>query len=244
MTAPAPVTVRLAGVGLEVHSPSGPWLDRIAQRYRGFCDRGPGEIAVEYTVGEAPPRPPAWLAWTGFSAELDRTGGRVRCTGPAVVSHFDLLLQRLLPLILDDGLVLHGAALADGDRGWACIGPSGAGKSTLAALFPERSLCDELLAVRIGRHGATLHALPFWTARPGTARLEAVGLIEHGSRAVRVPLPPHEAVRRLTRQAIWPVPRSAGTVEALLRLVATVPVFALPFRPHRDVWPVLTGEAA
>ena len=246
MMPPLHLTLRLAGLSLQVLSEDAAWLGDVKQRFGDFVGGGPGEFRIVYRLGRPRKRHGNPLfCWPGFEAEVDLSSRTAVCRGPAAVGHLELFLQRLLAVVLEDGLVLHGAALADESYGWICSGPSGAGKSTIASLFPERALCDELVAVRVTRGAASVHALPFYTSRPGAARLAGILMLEHGPEHVRTPISPHEAMRRLAQQVLWPGSAfDARTAATLLTLAETVPAYMLTFRPDRGVWPVLTAEAA
>ena len=180
-----------------------------------------------------------------FEMVLDRHTGSVSLSGPLATYPIDRLIETLCYETIERSLILHAAALADGDRGFLMSGPSGCGKSTIAALFPDRALCDEFVAVTLDAPSPRLAALPFWKSRRGSATLRGIYLLEHGPANRRRKLTPGEALGRLRREVVWPtfddeVLRRA--FETLFELVSTVPVWELAFRPSVDVWQVIDRQ--
>ncbi len=192
------------------------------------------------------------LASDTFEIELDAAAGSARLAGPLATYPVDRLIQTLWYETHPRGLMIHAAALAEGRRGWIFSGPSGSGKSTLASLFPERALCDEFTALRLGDDGPRLASLPFWTSRRGAAALAGIHLLCHGESDRRRRLGAGEAFARLRREVVWPTfdpGHLSRAFDTLCELLETVPVWELAFRPHRAVWseirrPSGSGEAA
>ncbi len=179
--------------------------------------------------------------------EIDASRRRIDLVGPPATYPLDRLIQALWYESHEHGLMLHAAALADGDRGWIFSGPSGVGKSTLAGLFPERALCDEFVALSLDGRVPRLGALPFWHSRRGSANLVGIYLLRHGENDHRRRLDPGEAFARLRREVVWPTFDTGALNRAfatLFRLIESVPVWELAFRPGREVWRVILGEAA
>jgi len=208
--------------------------------------RSPLEVYTEPLVVEGAPGGVRLHSGT-FEAEIDVSRSRARVSGPLGLYPLDATLRHLVPLAVEDGLVLHGAMLADRGRGWLCSGPSGCGKSTLAKLLPEHACCDELAAVRRTADGWTLRSLPFWQARPATARLEGVYLLGHGTVHERRRATPADAVRQLTPQVLWPTASAVAMTRRLgllAELVAQVPVWELHFSPVPSVWEVIVMSPA
>jgi hypothetical protein len=254
----------LGGVPVSVACVEPRWSQWISERFAGFLsDRSPGwRVSFEVT-GPTPDflsspteihneaiavegRGDSFcLCSETMVAEVDLGRRRARVAGPLATYPLDALLRHLLPLIVEDGLVVHAAMLAEGERGWACCGPSGSGKSTLAGLLPERAHCDELVAIRYVDDRWDIEALPFWQARPGRARLEAVYLLGHGSQHRRSHVTSRVAVRELVPQLMWPVMSSEAMERAfglLTAVTATVPCWRLEFVPRADVLDVITAE--
>lgn len=178
---------------------------------------------------------------------LDRNTGNVDLSGPLAIYPVDRLIHTLCYEATESGLIVHAAALVQGDRGFLMSGPSGSGKSTLAALFPDRALCDEFVAVTLGEPSPRLSALPFWKSRRGGAAIRGIYILQHGPENRRRRLEPGEAISRLRREVVWPtfdeeILRRA--FETLFELVAIVPVWELAFRPSIDVWNLIEREEA
>lgn len=259
------LTLQLAGARVQLATRCGAWLDAVRRCLGPWLAEG-GEgfpVSVEVrpevaeSVGAQPPPSAAakTVAWAtasgfgvrgpGFSAQVDLQGCHARLHSPPALAPLFALLRHLLPVLVDDGLVVHGVGLAAGGRGWVGSGPSGCGKSTLARLFPRAALSDELVAVRRAREGFVVEALPFWGRAPRQVSLAAIYFLRHGQEHRRSPLAATQALQRLAAQVLWPlvVPqRMAAGFALAAELVQRVPCFDLAFAPEAGVWPVLTGE--
>jgi len=160
----------------------------------------------------------------------------------------DVMLTEMLPTILAPSLVFHGALLSDGTSTYLCCGHSGAGKSTLATLLRGRALCDELALVRrCSARGFEGASLPYWDARPGSAPLAGVFVLEHAPLHRRRRLESGAALRELRQHLCWPTERPDLLAQAftnLARLVQEVPVWRLGFRRDAGVWELITEPAA
>jgi hypothetical protein len=243
------------------------WLGYLDRRYGAFRTEPAAEPAFVVSFEPDGPAPPALvtplaaylepLRWhrtpDGFhlatdtsSCDVDWAARRARLRGPTAMYPLDNLLRHLLPLVFEEGILLHSALLrsTEGDGLVAC-GPSGAGKSTLAELASEHALCDELSAVELDQEGVTATALPYWQSRPGRAPLRALLFLRQGSRHRAEPLPREKALRRLATQVLWPVwdegamKRSFAHTTSLLE---RVPAFELTFARRADVWEFLEKE--
>ena len=178
----------------------------------------------------------------GVTAEVDLGGRRARLTIPPSPHALAVVFRHLLPVAVEDGLVLHAALLARGERAWLCCGPSGAGKSTLARLLPAHARCDEMAAVRCLGGRWQGEALPFWQSRPGRSPLEAVYLLRHGEAHRRRQLDRRSAVRQLLPHLLWPTgspPALDRALGMLCDLVGRVSVYDLEFLPRPDVLEVI-----
>jgi hypothetical protein len=158
----------------------------------------------------------------------------------------DNLLRHLLPLIFEEGIILHAVSLAnDAGEGLVACGPSGAGKSTLAELAGPNALSDELSAVEPRGDAARVVSLPYWRARPGWANLRALLFLRHDDHHRLEPLRPQDALRRLATQILWPVwdeDAMKRSFDHAATLLDSVPAFELSFAPRGDVWEFLAKE--
>lgn len=254
------------GIAVSLASASRPWRVLARERYGQFTTDAPPVWRAVYEVTDPQLPEPRFLCdsrrepmrsrrdgarlhlETGtFDMELDHTAGTVALAGPLATYPIDRLIQTLWYETWDRGLIVHAAALAEGRSGWLMSGPSGAGKSTLAALFPERALCDEFVAVRLPSEEAParLGALPFWRSHRGGADLEGIYMLRHGRRDRRRRLGAGEAFARLRREVVWPTFDGEAlrrAFDSLFELLASVPVWELAFRPRTDVWDVICRE--
>jgi len=241
------------------------FMGLVGERYGAFSTRQPPVLQVSYQVeGEHAPHPRAIhaarqyplgarrrgkkLALDGgtFGGEWDEAAGMVEIRGPLATYPVDRLIEAMVYAVKDRVLILHAAALDFGGRGFICSGPSGSGKSTLADLFPDNTLCDEHVAVRIDGPGALLSSLPFWRGRRGTTPLEAIYLLHHARENRRRRLSVRDAAKLLRPQIIWPIfgnDTLRRAFDAFSLLVQRVPVWELGFRPEKAVRRMLIGEA-
>jgi hypothetical protein len=179
--------------------------------------------------------------------EIDLDSRRAVLRGPSAMYPLDNVLRHLLPLLWEDGLILHTALIAVGHGSVLASGPSGAGKSTIARLARGRALSDELAAIRLAGGGATGIALPFWEARPGSARLRAILHLRHGLTNRIEHVCAEQALRKLASQVLWPVWDEAAMARSfgyLATVAETVPAFDLAFTPTQDVWELIDREVA
>jgi hypothetical protein len=252
---------------LEFESTDTAWLSLVERRYGSFgCEPETDSFVVRFepTPAALPAGLPTPLAAhveavdcertvTGYrvttatsACEIDFHSRRAILRGPAAMYPLDNVLRHLLPLLWEDGIIVHSALVDDGAGcGLLACGPSGAGKSTLAELARGRSLSDELAAVRLDGSGATSIALPFWKARRGSVRLRAVFHLAHAPFHRLEPLRPETAVRRLVAQVLWPVWDEGAMARSfgyLTDLAETVPAFELGFTPTEDVWEFIGKE--
>lgn len=258
--------LRFGPVRLRLHG-SSRWCDLARQRYDGFVDEPPGaqaeDLRIDYDVeyednGEGPaPRDPernplgpmemsrrseVWHLEARCSSGT-LSGRHLRLRGPLATYPLDSALIALWSLAFrGEAAIVHGALLAEGERGWLCTGPSGVGKSTLAGLLPEHALCDELVGVRIeattSGPGLFAYGLPFWRGRPDRARLAGVHRLRHGVAHDRRRLTADEAFARLRSQILWPS-WSEDALAGAFRVAAALadlPCHDLAFRPEPDVW--------
>jgi hypothetical protein len=176
--------------------------------------------------------------------EIDLRERRAVLRGPSAMYPLDNVLRHLLPLLWEDGLILHAALVEIGEGSVLACGPSGAGKSTIAKLSRGRALSDELTAVRNDGGRAEGIALPFWEARPGRARLDAILHLRHGASHDLSPLRSGESLRLLASQVLWPVWDEKAMARAFGQLaeLAAAPAYALSFAPREDVWELIEEE--
>jgi hypothetical protein len=241
------------------------WLSYLDRRYGSFSASFTNEAFVFRFESTAPPPPDlasplaprleavrfeetaaGYFARTDTTdCQIDLRSRRAALRGPSAMYPLDNVLRHLLPLLWEEGLVVHSALVRLRDSGCvlAC-GPSGAGKSTIARLARGRALSDELAAVSIDREAVGI-ALPFWESRPGSARLRAVLHLRHGGSHRLERLRPEDSLRRLASQVLWPVwsePAMARSFGHLTDLAEMLTAFDLSFAPTEDVWDFIDRE--
>jgi len=245
------------------------WLSYLDRRYRSFSVEPRSEsfvVSFEPTSAPLPtnlvtplaahleavhcePTANGYRVRTETSqCEIDLRSRRAILRGPSAMYPLDNVLRHLLPVLWEEGLIIHSALVADGaGSGVLACGPSGAGKSTLARLARGRALSDELAAVRLEHGRAMSIALPFWESRPGRARLRAILHLEHGARHRLEPLRPEDALRRLATQVLWPVWNGVAMARSfayLTEMVERVPAFDFSFAPTADAWDFIDKEVS
>ena len=263
MPALSPFVVDLAGLVVALEGVQPAWERVLAPRYGAFRTTQPPALRVALVARGAVAGLEALERLRAEVVTVEAGGGRLELRSRSIAASFDLaagtgtlaapldrhgvdaLMRALLTIRFEDGLLLHGALVAEGGDAWLCGGPSGAGKSTLAALAGEAALCDELTLLRRSGPGIwNAYALPFWHGRPGGGRLRGVRLLEHAPVHRLVALAPAEACRRLLAEVIWPTfsaPHCERTLELAGRLLEEVEVAALRFRPTPDFRAVLAA---
>ncbi len=178
------------------------------------------------------------------------------------------ILMQVLPRE-HTGLLLHASGIAMDGRGYVFTGPSGAGKTTVARLAQGYAevLNDENVVVRAApllprpptplpsggdeAPGWNLESTPFWgtSTPPELIRrvnrcvpLAAIFTLAHTPDFRLTRLSPAEAVMALlgTEKVATERPESAAAwLTAAERLIATVPVYRLGFRPTAELWEFL-----
>jgi len=255
-------------VHLRFESPDREWLSYLSRRYGGFS-MPPAEKAFLLRFEPTAALPPADLAsplaphLEAVDCEPTANGYRVRTEttdceidlvsrhavlhGPSAMYPLDNVLRHLLPLLWEDGLILHSALVGVSEGSVLASGSSGAGKSTIARLARGRALSDELAAIRLADGEARAIALPFWEARPGSARLSAVLHLRHAASHRLERVRAGEALRKLASQVLWPVWDEAAMARSfayLAQLAEAVPAFNLSFAPTEDVWELIDREVS
>lgn len=235
--------VDCAGVVIGFSDTDPRWRTAVRRHFAGFLTDAPARFII---TRRAQPRERTGHPTLASDATIDLTSRTADLPAAASVPRASLLIRSLLPALLDDGLVAHAAVILDGERGFLCCGESGAGKSTLARLAGSRRGSDDLGAVRRIGGAWTVHSLPFWKARAGTARLDGVFLLRHAAGNERRRLSPAAALPAVGRHLLWPEEVSEAaqrTVDLLADLVERVPVWDLGFVPTTAVLDVIAAPA-
>jgi hypothetical protein len=129
-------------------------------------------------------------------------------------------------LAREDGVVLHGCGVADGDEGLLFLGPSGAGKSTMARLWTEEPgvsvLSDDRIVVRVTGERLMMHGTPWHgdepVALPGPVELRRVFFLRHGRECVARRIEGVAAVAELVACSFPPFYDAEGLAAAVCTL--------------------------
>ncbi|MBQ9068653.1 MAG: hypothetical protein IJ131_06265 [Eggerthellaceae bacterium] len=137
-------------------------------------------------------------------------------------------------------MLVHGSAVAIGNRSWLFMAPSGTGKSTHArwwrTAFANENpyvINDDKPIVRVGEDGVFVYGTP-WDGKErlstnACARLAAIGLLKQGEQDFAQRADTHSATPELMRHAYRPVSANAArsTIELVLKIAEEVPLFHL-----------------
>jgi hypothetical protein len=260
------ITVEIAGLRTAIASRDPAVLDVVAGRYAGFLASGAaawhieaarrldGLVPLEDVVVRGDPRPGRLhVERHDFVATLDLSERRGTLELGAV-DHvaLDTFLRVAYSLALLEvgAMLVHAASLGRGARAWVFPGPSGCGKTTLTRVSPAATLLsDEISIVALGGGAARCHGSPFWGERgeagPNDALpLAAIHFLRHADRHRATPLTPRQALAALLPNVLFFAAERALVARVLdvaAHLVASVPCFALGFRPEPSVWEAIEG---
>lgn len=235
-------------------------IEAVRRRYAGFLVDGPADwlLRIDVDPAQAAASDGVLVTRDGAPDRFDISrydfSGHVdlaqRTADVTITEAHELTLDSLLRVVLSvvliprRGLLVHGAGVIRGGRGYLFPGVSGAGKTTLARLSADATLLsDELSIVTVHADGA-VHGTPFWgeLARAGAAGSAALAGIYFPRQA------PHHAVTPLVERAaltrllatVMSFAREADVVARVVDLaadlVARVPSFVLDFRRDPGFW--------
>ncbi len=223
-------------------------IDTRGWEYALDLDPAPGSLSV------AGLRLMARLDWTpGLAAGL----WTPEAAGEEWAGVCENLLRILAAyrLLAAGGVLLHSAAVSDGEWAWLLLGPAGAGKTTASRLCLAAGadvLSDDLNAVLPAPDGPVVARLPFTgdlggdlgerQGGPASYPLRAVLRLRQGPAEALAPLSPASALAALTAAAPY-VNRDPWRREPLLavleRLARVVPAWELTFTPGAGLWSIL-----
>ncbi len=261
------LALTIGGESFLVRCSSASLLELLRQRYKKFLSQAPeNPWQLEVTLAHAGERFSPELsvradggAWRIERGEFRGQADPDRRRGFLIQSHqvysFDTFVRILLSLDLvrTGGLVLHAASIVRNDRGYLFVGRSGAGKSTVArGSRPASVLSDEISLVRPSADGYRVYGTPFWGELAGSgeniaAPLAQICLLEKSPQNRLEPLGRTSALRELLRCVLFfarDAENARAIFQAVERLVATVPVARLHFRPTEEFWSLLVPREA
>ncbi len=215
---------------------------------------------VEYRVAMAYGERQIAIAGIGFSAAIERASFRTQmqtCLGDEwFLGAFENLLRVVAAyrLFSVGALVIHSAALSDGERGFLFCGRSGAGKTTICVLADTLRLTifsDELNAIVPSGESFSLQAMPFAGDFGGTPvrhpPFPLTGLLglEHALVARLDTCSQAQAVSRIVASCPYlnadPMV-SEQLTERAVQLVDRIPLRVLSFATDTTFWSVLDHE--
>jgi hypothetical protein len=261
----------VGGVGFRVYLPDNAWLAALAPLYAEFVlDCEPHwQVVIRYEP-DLDPEPRRWIEHDGpvtrfhadgFAGWIDLEQRQVEVAAPNL-AHGASAVERGVGyacmhtlLRQRDGLMLHAAGILWRGQGLIASGHSGAGKTTMArlALPCGEPFNDEIVIVDLSGPQPRLLSTPFLgqSTPPELARrvrrtapATALLFLAHGPEFHLTPLEPAEAVMELLRTNIATVERFDSArlwLERVDRLVQSLPVYRLRFRPTAELWDFLAA---
>jgi hypothetical protein len=153
----------------------------------------------------------------------------------------DGLILYYLTVIHGD-IMIHASGINSGGKGFMFSGVSGKGKSTMAGLWDRhgaRVIHDDRLIIRKVRGSYSMFNTPVY--RNDEARespLDAIFIIEHGTENEALRLHGASAITSLLSNCIqhnWDEAVIRQSLDAAIRICASIPVFQLRFRPDNSI---------
>lgn len=209
-------------------------------------DSGATEEAIFHFSSDAPPLWRLTLRADASAGELVQQQGSLAGESFRVLDTplAEFLIARLLSV--HGGIQIHGATVIWEGSAYVFFGHSTAGKSTMSALaesFGARIPTDDRTVITFENDGPHAWGTPWYGSlerkSPEGARIRGMFLLVQAEQNEVVPLSPLAAVKEMFGRLVHPRldERAVSTMfESLERLVASVPVAILKFRPDRDAF--------
>jgi hypothetical protein len=191
--------------------------------------------------------------WIDLASRTARVGAPSQCRAASAIDRVTAyVLMQALPRERE-ALLLHAAGLVLDGEGHCFFGASGAGKTTVAQLAIGHSelLTDENVIVQMSPGGPRLMSTPYWghSSPPDFVRrtnrdvpLTAMYQLAHAPGFELTRLGPAAAVTALLgseKVATERVKSANAWLTVAGRLIASVPVYRLGFRPTTELWEFL-----
>ena len=190
-----------------------------------------------------------WEPGFSFSLNLESREGEAKLSRPRQWQDI-LRVLYFYDYLMEGGLLLHAAAVAQGDFAYIFPGQSGSGKTTIVRQSSGKTILnDEIAVVQVESEtsGPRAFGAPFygdWGQAGEECQAPVKGLFfpcqDRENRLV--PLTPQEALLRLMPciclYTSWR-PRLVRVFDLCLRLVSSLPVYEFHFRPDPTLWDVL-----
>ncbi len=262
------IQVEIAGTTVNFHSSSRALVGEVGRRYANFVKplNSPSTVDLTVSVDDEAfadltrsdyPAPRVALGngkWRfehfDCRAEWFPETGKAWAQAPLQWRPIEFVF-RMIHLIVSaqgGGFLLHAASAIRDGRAFVFPGASGAGKSTISGLLPRDAtlLTDEISYILPGDGGFRAFGTPFISSlgisgANVSAPLKAVYLLAQGPENKIEPIPRKTAVAALFQNVlIVNAPALITPVfETICRVVESVPVYRLTFRPTPEVWEMI-----
>ena len=261
----------IGGLSFCIQVPDDTWLASLAPLYSEFPldTAADWQVSLAHDAGLTPAAQ-AWIEHAGpltrFHIEsyagwidLDLRQAFVRTSSlaiaPAAIERtIAYACMQMLPRERNS-VLLHAAGILWQGRGLVISGHSGAGKTTVSrlSLGYGELFNDEMVIVDLSGERPMLLSTPFLGRKtpPELARrinravpADALLLLAHAPGFELIRLSPSEAVMELLKTDIAAVESLTSAeiwMEAVERLVQSIPVYQLRFRPTTELWDFLAG---
>lgn len=152
-------------------------------------------------------------------------------------------------LASDQGLLFHGCAVMNVDRGYLFLGHSGQGKSTMARLWQDQGIIlhDDHIVLRKIKDCFLAFATPWYRQDVGTSEgvtVNKIFFLHHGLKNRAYRQNKSQALFSLLQYSYLPVWRRDGmeqVVEFCRQLAREIPCFLLDFVPNPRVLDYIKG---
>jgi hypothetical protein len=261
------IIIRIAGLPMSFRFSDRQFAEAVELEYRAFLAESEEplvcmEVAVSSTHVRDQSGPDVECRLEGevmhvsFGRSLEGCADFASRTGAIRVLRnmkvFDAGLRILLShlLLRNDGMLIHGAAIESGRRGYLFYGPSETGKTTISRISAQagkRILTDELTAVRRIDGRYIIFGTPFWGEFQGESTADGIELSAmvqpiKSDRPTVTPSGPADAAHGLLKTIVnfsADAESNCRALDAVADLTSSVGSRRLFFSRTGDFWPEL-----
>ena len=264
----APITLNIAGFGIQLTTEDRTASERIRARYKDFIGhaRSPElklDLQVTPGVRYIDPAPGPWIINVNYkddrlffesylergTVDLAAGTGVLEMAPEANIENFLRTAVAWL-CITNNAVLLHAAGVVRHGLGYVFFGPSGSGKTTTSRISAKAAdvVSDDLVVVRIMDGTARLYGVPFRgemaeaTRANQNAPLKAIFRLRQDINHYLEPLSNAKATADLVASSPFVVQEQALTsalVDICSKISRSVPVMDLHFKRDDGFWKVI-----